>query len=166
MKYAAVLLLAAIASAQHEPAPGVGTAPPQPIPFSHKTHVGLSLKCLDCHKTAATAREATLPQEAFCMRCHVAIKKDSPAIQKLAAAQKENRAIEWARVYRLPDFVSFSHRRHTGKAQLACDACHGDVGSQDVLAKSKSIGMASCQSCHDARKANNGCDACHAPHPG
>ncbi len=73
--------------------------------------------------------------------------------------------VPWARIYRLPDFVAFSHKRHLGKAQVACSACHGEVKSQDVLAKEKPIGMQSCMACHDKRKANNNCDACHAIHP-
>jgi predicted CXXCH cytochrome family protein len=166
MKFA-VLALAVLNAAygQHEPAPPLGSAPAQPLPFSHRVHTAAQLKCLDCHATAASARPASLPAEAFCMRCHIAIKKDSPAIAQLAASAKEKKAIAWIRLYTLPDYVSFSHKRHHGKAGIACQECHGDVAAEDVLPKLKPIGMTTCQGCHDARKANNNCDACHAPHP-
>lgn len=151
---------------EHEPKPPLGAAPMQPLPFSHRVHTTTAgLKCAECHKTVATASEAGLPAVDFCMRCHVAIKKDSPAIVKLTEYHKAQKAVDWFRVYQLPRFVTFSHKRHHGKAQIACEACHGDVPAQDVLTKSKSIGMPACQSCHDARKANNNCDACHDPHP-
>jgi len=153
-------------TAQNEPAPPVGEAPSQPLPFSHKTHAPLGLKCLECHKTAAQSTGAGLPAESICMTCHVLIKRDSPSIQILAGFHSRKEPVPWVRLYRLPDFVYFSHKRHHGKAQIACAACHGEVERRDVLSKAKSIGMQSCMRCHDERKANNNCDACHAPHPG
>jgi hypothetical protein len=160
-----VLLLAAVASAQKEPQPPVGATPAQPLPFSHRAHVGVGLKCPECHATVTTATAAGMPAVQLCMRCHIAVKKESPAIVALAKYLKEGKAVEWEPLYRLPRYVYFSHRRHVGKGQLGCEACHGEVASRDVLSKEKSIGMQACQACHDARKANNGCDACHDPHP-
>ena len=160
------LLLAALAAAQKEPRPPVGAAPVQPLPFSHRAHTGVGLKCVECHKTVVTASAAGMPSVDFCMRCHVSVKRDSPAIATLAQHQKEQKAVEWVSIYRLPRFVYFSHRRHHGQARIPCGGCHGDVAMQDVLSKVKSIAMSACQACHDARKANNNCDACHDPHPG
>lgn len=160
-----LLFLTAVAFAQKEPRPPVGTAPEQPLPFSHRTHTGVGLKCAECHQTAAKANAAGMPAVDLCMRCHIAVKKDSPAIATLARHQKENKPVEWISVYRLPNFVYFSHRRHTVKAAIECATCHGDVAAQAVLTKEKSIAMQACQSCHDARKANGNCDACHDPHP-
>ena len=163
-----LLLACAGANAQQEPLPPLGAAPAQPLPFSHRAHVGgaAALQCAGCHQTAATASQAGMPATEFCMRCHVAVKKDSAAIARLARLHKEKQAIEWVRVYQLPRFVYFSHRRHHTKAQIGCEACHGEVATQDVVSKAKSIAMVACQACHDARKANNNCDACHDPHPG
>ena len=162
-----LVLVTSAALAEGEPKPPVGAAPAQPLPFSHRAHVTTAaLKCADCHKTASTAAEAGFPQTDLCMRCHVAVKKESPAIAKLAGYHVAQQAVPWFRVYQLPKFVTFSHRRHHGKARIACETCHGDVAAQDVVSKAKSIAMPACQSCHDARKANNNCDACHVPHPG
>ncbi len=99
------------------------------------------------------------------MNCHVTVKEQSLAIVALTGYFKRKEPIPWARFYRLPEFVAFSHKRHFGKAQIACSTCHGEVERQDVLAKEKAIGMQSCMACHDKRKANNNCDACHAVHP-
>ena len=160
-------LVASAAHAEGEPKPPLGAAPAQPLPFSHRAHVTTAaLKCADCHQTASTAAEAGLPKTDLCMRCHVAVKKASPAIAKLADYHAAQNTVPWFRVYQLPRFVTFSHRPHHGKGQIACEACHGDVAAQDVVSKAKSIAMPACQSCHDARKANNNCDACHHPHPG
>src|ERR1022692_76452 len=66
--------------------------------------------------------------------------------------KKRKEPVSWARLYRLPDFVSFSHKRHFGKAQIACSTCHAEVERQDVLVKEKAIGMKSCMAFHDKRK--------------
>jgi len=79
------------------------------------------------------------------MTCHQAIKTDSPHIQKLAAAAKENKPIPWIRVYRLPAFVYFSHRVHT-EAGAACETCHGPVRDRDVITKEVANDMRFCRS--------------------
>ena len=92
----------------------------QPVPYNHKTHVALGLKCNACHKNPDPGERMGFPAESFCMTCHQTIKRDSPHIQKLAAAAKEKNPIPWVRVYRLPGFVYFSHRLHT-EAGAACE---------------------------------------------
>jgi hypothetical protein len=162
----AAALIAQAVFAQKEPKPAIGEAPVQPLPFSHRTHTSTGMKCVECHQTVATATSAGMPSVDFCMRCHIAVKKESPAVAKLAQHQKDHTAVEWTPVYRLPGFVYFSHRRHFTRAGIPCGTCHGDVAAQNVLSKEKSISMSACQACHDTRKANNSCDACHVPHPG
>jgi len=161
----AIVVVVFCVKAQQEPAPAVGTAVLQPLPFSHRAHTELGLKCAECHKGAAQGRAAAIPPESLCMNCHVTVKAQSPSIVTLTGFVKRREPVPWVRLYRLPDFVSFSHKRHFGKAQIACSTCHGEVEQQDSLAKKKSIGMQSCIACHDQRKANNNCDACHAVHP-
>src|SRR6266849_6151106 len=160
-----VIVVVVCMKAQQEPAPAIGTTPPQPLPFSHRAHTELGLKCSECHNGAARGRAAGMPPESFCMNCHEKVKAQSPAIVALAGFLKRREPVPWARLYRLPDFVSFSHKRHSGKAQIACSICHAEVERQDALVKEKSIGMQSCMACHDKRKANNNCDACHNIHP-
>jgi hypothetical protein len=58
----------------------VGYAPIQPVPFSHKKHVGeLGLDCRYCHNTIDTAG-ASIPTAQTCMNCHSQIKTASPAL--------------------------------------------------------------------------------------
>ena len=39
----------------------------QPVPYSHKTHVGLGLKCNSCHKNADPGEMMGFPATSFCM---------------------------------------------------------------------------------------------------
>lgn len=136
----------------------------QPLPYSHKTHLGLGLKCAECHTIAAPGDFAGFPPESKCMACHVAVKKESPHIAKLAAAAKAKTPIEWKRVYRLKEFVYFSHEVHARKAAIECARCHGAVAERAVLFQEKPLDMYSCMGCHTERKAPNTCDTCHDTH--
>ena len=163
-----LLLLCSTASlgAQGAASPGPENPqppPPQPIPFSHKLHVKLGLTCLSCHPIVAPGFEAGLPTETQCMLCHANIKKDSPAIQKVAAHEAAGQPLPWARIYKVPKFVWFSHQSHHQDAGLACELCHGPVGERDRIVKEKPTSMAFCMNCHAQRAAPNGCDFCHNP---
>lgn len=61
---------------------------------------------------------------------------------------QEGRGSSWKRVYRLPDYVAFSHRAHVTNAKAACETCHGAVRESDVIRKEKAINMAACMDCH------------------
>ena len=137
----------------------------QPLPYSHKVHVGLGLKCPDCHKIEKPGYMAGYPQEATCMACHAAIKTDSPHIQKLAEFEKSKKRMPWVKVYSVPDYVYFSHEAHHRRAEIECAECHGDVAQRDVLFKEKSTAMTTCMDCHAQRQASNDCGFCHDPHP-
>ncbi len=135
--------------------------PTQPIPFSHKVHAGtMKLACKMCHPNPDPGETMTVVPAAKCMDCHAAIKQDSPAIQRLAAAAKEGRAIQWMRVYAIPSFVDFSHRAHLEKGNT-CQECHGPVAERDQLAKETDLTMAGCMNCHRAKKASLDCAYCH-----
>ena len=107
-------------------------------------------------------RRAGLPREAACMGCHATIKKDSPHIAKLAEHARSRKAVPWARIYRVPDYVWFSHASHHTDAKIACETCHGPVAERQALAKEKPTNMYSCMQCHARSGASNGCDFCHS----
>jgi c(7)-type cytochrome triheme protein len=132
----------------------------QPLPYSHKTHLTLGLKCNSCHRNPEPGEVMGLPAESFCMGCHQTVKAASPHIQKLAAAAKEKKPIPWARVYRIPSWVYFSHRVHT-QSGATCETCHGPVQERDVITKEVVHTMRSCMACHAAKKAPNECTTCH-----
>ena len=140
-------------------------APPQPIPFSHKTHAGaMKLACKMCHPNPDPGETMTIVPAAKCMECHSAIKADSPYIKLLATYAKTGQDVPWARVYAIPSYVDFSHRAHLEKGNT-CRQCHGPVAERDQLSEETDISMGGCMNCHKAAKASLECGFCHdEPH--
>jgi hypothetical protein len=132
----------------------------QPIPFSHKVHTAIGLECMQCHTPSGNGEQAGLPTAATCMMCHETIKKDSAAIQLLAFYARDNKPIPWVRLYAIPEFVYFSHKKHLD-GKIACEACHGAVRMQDVLALEQKLTMKFCIACHRTRNATTVCNGCH-----
>lgn len=135
----------------------------QPLPYSHKTHVGLGLQCRGCHEIADPGFAAGYPPEATCMACHTSVMAESPHIQQLAKHSADGEPVPWNRVYRVPDFVWFSHAAHVEDAAVACETCHGPVAERDALFQEKPTTMAACMDCHARTNAPNDCDLCHDP---
>ncbi len=138
---------------------------PQPIPFSHKLHGHLGLECQSCHEMPGPGWDMSYPAEAKCMVCHASIKTDSPPIAKLVAFYKDHKPVPWVRVYKIPDYVFFSHKAHLKKPGVSCDVCHGSVTERDVLTKEKPTSMKACVDCHAERGAPVRCNYCHNPNP-
>ncbi|HEX2521599.1 MAG TPA: PQQ-binding-like beta-propeller repeat protein [Terriglobia bacterium] len=133
----------------------------QPVAFSHKRHSSqLQLECDVCHPTASTGELAQMPAASDCLNCHETIQSKSPLNQRLTSFQRENRPVLWHRLYKLPEFIFFSHQRHLA-ARVACQTCHGSVQSRDVLWQEKDISMESCVGCHKLRNASVDCNVCH-----
>jgi hypothetical protein len=164
--YAAIQLVAAgilwIAQAvPSEPAPVS-----QPIPYSHKTHIALGLKCQQCHPDPDPGAAMTIPAVSKCMECHTSVAKDKPAIQRLAEFSRTEQPIPWVRVYSIPTWVSWNHRSHL-KAGTTCEQCHGAVAQMDVMVKATQVTkMAGCLDCHREKHATLGCNSCHDLGPG
>lgn len=146
-----------------EGTPDVPVPVEQPLPYSHRTHLSLGLQCRDCHAIAEPGFLAGYPAETTCMSCHVAVKAESPHIQRLAAFAADSTPVPWRRVYQVPDFVWFSHAAHVEDAAVACETCHGPVATRDALFQEKPTTMASCMECHAINNAPNDCDLCHDP---
>ena len=133
----------------------------QPLPYSHKTHVALGLKCGECHTNPEPGDRMAFPQTAKCMACHATVAKEKPAIQKLAEFAKSRQPIPWERVYIVVAEVYWNHRSHL-VAGVKCEACHGPVAQMEVMANvTKVTTMAGCVECHRQMKAGTGCEFCH-----
>jgi len=149
-----------------------GYAPQQPIAFSHKLHAGsMQINCQYCHGGASQSRVAGIPAVEVCMNCHRVTKTDSPEIQKLTAIYKSGQPLAWARIHSLPDHVSFDHRPHVNGG-IACQTCHGEVQTMDVVSQQMSMRMGNCLGCHrdphaalpkgsPIQKGPEHCSACH-----
>ncbi len=135
-------------------------APVQPLPFSHKVHVGMKLQCKMCHANPDPGESMGIAEASVCMQCHSSIKADSPSIQKLASFAAQNRNIPWVRVYRIPSYVDFSHKTHLASG-ATCETCHGHVEQRDALFRETNVSMGACLECHRQHKAPIDCTACH-----
>jgi cytochrome c7-like protein/class III cytochrome C family protein len=134
----------------------------QPIPFSHKLHVGMGLPCTNCHVNPQIGNDMSLPPVATCMTCHAEVGKDQADIKKLAEFAASGEAIPWARVYPLTAGIRYSHGPHI-RAGVQCTTCHGPVPDEDALSEVTALrSMATCISCHQAQHAKADCVTCHA----
>ena len=133
-----------------------------PFPFSHKRHAEMEIECTFCHAAALTGPRAEFPAASKCMSCHSKTGNDAEALQKLAAAPEDARIVPQKPVYRLPDFVYFSHARHK-TASASCETCHGNVWGSDAIKQKLSMRMKSCVDCHRENHATITCNTCHEP---
>ncbi|HXG34097.1 MAG TPA: cytochrome c3 family protein [Bryobacteraceae bacterium] len=129
------------------------------IPFSHKRHAALKLRCVACHPAARKAERAGLPSVAECLSCHRAVLADRPLIRRLAGQPANATPFASAGRVRQADFVFFSHARHT--ARVECDICHTGASGQESGPIAAPLTMKACMDCHAATRATLACNACH-----
>lgn len=120
----------------------------QPIPFSHKHHVGdVGLDCRFCHAQVERSANAGLPSTQVCLNCHSQLLSTLPMLEPLRESARSGKPIEWKRVHRLPDFVYFDHSIHVAKG-VACVECHGRVDRMPLMERAASLQMDWCIACH------------------
>ncbi len=126
----------------------VGLAKEQPVPYSHKQHVGgLGLDCRYCHTSVEESDFATIPPTETCMGCHAQVATESPVLESVRASYESNQPLEWIRVHNLADFVYFNHGIHVNKG-IGCETCHGRIDQMPVVAKAETLRMDWCLACH------------------
>lgn len=132
----------------------VGYQPAQPIPFSHKIHVGqIGMDCRYCHSFVEISGHANIPPSNTCWNCHQHVQRDSPLLTPLrksidpAHPGYDGKPLEWTRVHKLPDYVYFNHSAHVNRG-VSCQSCHGNVNSMQVVSHDQSLAMDSCLTCH------------------
>ena len=146
--FAAVLVLTGYAHSDF--AGAVGVAPVQPVPFSHKHHVGeLGLDCRNCHESVETQATAGLPPTHTCMTCHSQIWTGSNMLEPVRSSLTHDQPLQWTRVNRLPDYVYFNHSIHVAKG-IGCSSCHGAVDTMQLAYAAQTFSMSFCLSCHRA----------------
>jgi menaquinone reductase, multiheme cytochrome c subunit len=148
---------------------------PQPVDFSHKVHTGEkagAMKCDDCHAFREDGSFAGIPKLEKCSGCHTAAMGTTVAEKKFIEQYvTPNREPQWESYSRQPDNVYFSHAVHIKRGKLACDRCHGALGTTDTLpvkfqdrisGYGKGIKkMDNCEDCHHQNKLNQSCMDCH-----
>lgn len=126
----------------------VNIAKSQPIPFSHQRHVGGNgIDCRYCHTTVEKSNFAGIPPTETCMTCHSQVLSDAPLLEPVRESWKEDKPIEWTRIYDVPDFVYFDHSIHVAKG-VGCTTCHGEIDEMPLTYKANTLHMSWCLQCH------------------
>ena len=136
----------------------------QPIAFNHHKHVSeLEMECVDCHVYAVNGVRATIPNIEVCGDCHDEALTDSPEETHLVEYVTAEERVPWRKIYRVPQHVYFSHRRHTKLGEIDCTVCHGAIGerTEPVTRPLISITMDRCIRCHRESGVSNDCLLCH-----
>ncbi len=127
---------------------GVGVVLEQPVPFSHKHHVGdVGLDCRYCHTSVEESSFAGVPPTKTCMNCHSQLFADSPMLAPVRESYRTGKPLRWTRVHDVPDFTYFNHSIHIHKG-IGCTTCHGQVNEMPLMWREKSLLMEWCLDCH------------------
>jgi hypothetical protein len=120
----------------------------QPVPFSHKHHVGgIGIDCRYCHTTVDTTSFAGVPPTDTCMSCHSQIWTNAELLEPVRDSLRNDQPLHWNRVNDLPDYVYFNHSIHINKG-VGCETCHGRVDQMPLMLRAQSLQMGWCLDCH------------------
>ncbi len=139
-------------------------AVPQPVAFNHLKHTQeLQLTCEFCHKYVRQGAHAGLPDAETCSICHSTPQGTSEEAAKVTELISEGDPLRFTKLFRLPDHVFYTHRRHVEIGQLECVNCHGEIAETErppprALVR---VTMEFCMDCHREREQTLDCNACH-----
>lgn len=120
----------------------------QPIPFSHKHHVGdAGIDCRYCHTSVEQSAFAGIPSTGICMHCHAYLFNDQAMLAPVRESSRTGRPLHWVRIHDVPDFAYFHHGVHVQKG-VACVTCHGRVDRMPLVWREHSLLMQWCLDCH------------------
>lgn len=126
----------------------IGEPRMQPVPFSHRHHVGeLGIDCRYCHTSVEKSAFAGLPPTETCMSCHSQIWTNAAMLEPVRASYRDNVSISWVRVNALPQFVYFDHSIHV-RMGVGCTTCHGPIASMPLTYRYGTLYMSWCLNCH------------------
>lgn len=126
----------------------VGYQPEQPVPYSHKFHVGeLGMDCRYCHTGVEISAVAGIPPTQTCMNCHVMVKPASDSLKVVKTSWDNGKPIQWIRVHKSPDYVYFDHSVHVNVG-VGCKSCHGRIDRMNVVMQTEPLSMSWCLDCH------------------
>jgi len=154
--------------------PAAGRLPPQPIAFSHKTHIDRKMACSACHAQVYSGSHAGLPDGDTCKVCHEKPIVNSvdgkpqghetdPGLaeqQKLSAKIATGEPLKWFVTPALPAHTIFSHAVHL-RQWIDCTECHGDVSQMSITRPAVAHTMNWCIDCHKSRYVTTDCYMCH-----
>lgn len=133
------------------------------VKFSHKFHIqdaGIA-DCATCHpaaKTSALVSDNLAATHDACVTCHEEQVNDADMV-KCGYCHNNPADIQAAPAVKR-DLI-FSHAAHTAMEGVECATCHAGVDQVDYVSASNLPSMATCNTCHNDKKATNTCEACH-----
>jgi len=136
----------------------------QPIAFNHQLHGGeLEMPCDACHAFFANGKHSGLPSLATCMDCHEEPLTESPEEQKIRDMAAAGQDDVFLKLFKLPDHVFYSHRRHAALGEIPCETCHGPVATALVPPERPlvRVSMDFCVKCHEREQIRAECTSCH-----
>lgn len=152
--FLAIVLTAVFFYVRSPYATEAGVVREQPVPFSHKHHVGdVGLDCRYCHTSVEQSSFAGLPPTKTCMNCHSQLFTDSKMLQPVRESYRTGEPLRWTRVHDLPDYAYFNHSIHVHKG-VGCTTCHGQVNEMPLMWRDSSLLMEWCLNCHKAPAGN------------
>jgi len=137
---------------------------PQPVAFNHLKHVqDAGLECSTCHEYFETSEHSGLPELATCLMCHDGTITDSAAEKRLVQEAEKTPPPRCRKLFRLPDHVYYSHRRHVAVAGLKCEECHGGIAATTAPPSRPlvRVTMDTCIAGHARQGVPTDCTQCH-----
>ena len=120
----------------------------QPVPFSHKHHVGdLGVDCRYCHTGVERTAYAGIPSTQTCMTCHSQIWTNAGVLEPVRASWRTRTPMRWNSVHRVAEYVYFDHSVHVAKG-VGCSECHGAVHEMQLMRQATPMTMGWCLDCH------------------
>jgi len=117
----------------------VNNARPQPVPFSHKHHVGeLGLDCRYCHTSVEVSSSAGMPPTETCMTCHSQIWTNSEMLAPVRASFTNSKSISWTRVQCCAG-LRLLQSQHSCAKGVGCTTCHGPVGEMNITWRGQTL---------------------------
>ena len=126
----------------------VGYAPEQPVPYSHRLHVGqLGMDCRYCHNWVEVSDHSNIPATQTGINCHGQIRTESLALLPVRESWATGQPVQWVKVHHLPDYAQFSHAVHVTRG-VGCETCHGRIDQMEVVQQVEPLSMGWCLECH------------------
>lgn len=133
------------------------------IQFNHRIHKEAGIECKKCHEYFEEEKFSGMPKISTCMECHKDSITKNPEEEKIREFHIKGKELSWEKLYKQPDHVFFSHRRHVVIGKIDCKNCHGPIENTEKPPSKPLVNMTMkwCMDCHTKSKANNDCLACH-----
>lgn len=128
--------------------------------FTHSVHVDKGLECADCHEDDSDPSPADAE---ICDECHEPDDRGSERAKAYFTGLGDEFPSRWD-----TQLKHVAHDKHAS-ADIACQACHGEIADAPIVKPGSAALMQRCMTCHAERGAPETCETCHeqgitAPH--